>query len=129
MSIKGNTAVDQVCNTIDKILDETINGRDILVNDPNIRQKLAYRICKDLGLICGYVEEKYKGEEYDREWLYGCRRPPRARGLCMKHFQKKYLRHIYDEKSGGVIQKYIYDGSNEIEEKKKRTRIRKRKKI
>lgn len=32
--------------------------------------------------------------------------------------------HIYDEKSGKTVQKYIFDNPNEIEEKKKMTRIR-----
>ena len=125
MVIKGKGVIDQVYHTVGKILEGTVNGKEFLVNDPNIEQKLAYYICKDLGLICGYVDEKYKGDE--REWLHGCRRPPRARGLCMKHFQRKYIKYVCDEKSGKIVQKYIFDGSNEIEEKKKMSRIRKRK--
>lgn len=127
MIIKGKAAIDQVYDTAGKILDDTVNGRELLANDPNIEQKLAYYICKDLGLICGYIDEKYKGD--DREWIHGCRRPPRTRGLCMKHFQRKYIKYVYDEKSGKTIQKYIFDSPNEIEEKKKRSRIRRRKNL
>lgn len=65
MVIKGNNAVDQVYDTVNKILDGTINGRELLFSDRNFGQKLAYYICKDLGLICGYVDERHK--EDDRE--------------------------------------------------------------
>lgn len=92
---KGNEAVNQVYATVSRILNSTAKGKELLAHDAHVEQRLAYYICRDLGLICGYVDEENKSEE--KEWLHGCTRPPRARGLCARHFQKKYYRYVYEE--------------------------------
>ena len=89
---KGNDAISQVQATVSKILNETTKGKELILEDVNIEQRLAYHICRDLGLICGYVDETG-----DYDWIKGCNRPPRARGLCMKHFQKIYHKYVYDD--------------------------------
>jgi len=93
---KGNEAMNQVYATVSKILNSTTKGKELLAHDAHVEQRLAYYICRDLGLICGYVDEKDKSEE--KEWLHGCTRPPRARGLCMKHWQRKYIKYVPEEK-------------------------------
>ena len=83
---KGNDAIKQVCATIGRVLNNTTTGKKFLAKNPHIDQKLAYFICKDLRLICGYVEGGS-----------GCTRTPRAKGLCMKHWQRKYIKYVSED--------------------------------
>lgn len=90
---KGNDALELVRNTINRTLGSTKAGRKFLSEHPNIEQQLTYNVCKRLKLICGYVDDE-KSRSGENEWSYGCRREPRAKGLCMKHFQRVYIKYV-----------------------------------
>lgn len=87
---RGTGAIDQVQITIDRVL-STLKGKKSVSIDSEIKKELAYYICLDLGLICNYID----GDISD--WSKGCHEVPRARGLCTKHFQKKYHKYVYDD--------------------------------
>lgn len=90
-SKRGTDAINQAYATVSKILNSTTKGKELLLNDAHIEQRLAYYICRDLGLICSHIDGT------DDDWMKGCHNPPRARGLCTRHFQRRHHKYIYDD--------------------------------
>lgn len=87
---KGNDAMNQVYATVSRVLNSTTRGKELVANDAHIEQKLTYYVCKDMKLICGHTDEEGRDE-----WPFGCANAPRAKGLCMRHFQKEYIKRVY----------------------------------
>lgn len=86
---KGTDAMNQIYATVSRVLNSTQAGKDLLSRSAHVEQKLAYHIARDLGLVCSYDGEDGEG------WVNGCQRPPRAKGLCMEHYQMKYNKGWY----------------------------------
>lgn len=92
---RGTDVLNNAYATISKELNSTTRGKEFLSLSPHIEQRLAYFICRDLGLICSHMDD-------EGNWITGCNRPVRARGLCMEHYQEKYHKYVFND---GMVEK------------------------
>lgn len=83
----GVDAVNTVYAALGRILNDTHDGRDLLVNNAHIQQELSIIICRDLELICGHVDENSSEDD----WMKMCNKTPLADsgGLCEKHCEEE----------------------------------------
>lgn len=90
---KGTEALNIAYKSITDYMYSFEDGRKLELRNAHFDQVLAYRVCRDLGLVCKFDDHKH-GD------FGGCNDSPRAQGFCQKHYdqlRRKAMKEAYDE--------------------------------